>query len=200
MGCNASCPSGDSSHGRGRGIPAAAGRRDQNVAVAVDGHPSAFREVRPAGLRPAQEPAPTDTSGNGSQPPTTEVGVHLIHHIPAGTACVEDQVVRVVKQDQSFKELLYTQYKDAAVAETLTQANDLLADGQGQGVVYVPPGDRVVIPAMCYTKSGAGGVARCVRQPNPRARSVGSWSSPSSSWCCTSSSSPPATSSGAGEW
>ena len=138
------------------------------MTVAVDGHPSALREVRPAGLRPAQEPAPTDTTGNGSQPPTTEVGVHLIHHIPAGTACVEDQVVRTVKQDQSFKELLYTQYKDADVAETLAQSNDLVAGSQGQGVVYVPPGDRVVIPAMCYTKSGADAVSLGASgNPNP---------------------------------
>jgi len=136
--------------------------------VAIDGHPSARLGVRPGGLRPAQEPAPTDTTGSGSQPPTTEVGVHLIHHIPAGTACVEDQVVRVVKQDQSFKELLYTQYKDAAVAETLTQSNDLLAGSEGQGVVYVPPGDRVVIPAMCYTKSGADAVSLGASgNPNP---------------------------------
>ena len=136
------------------------------MTVAVDGHPSALREAHLAGLRPAQEPAPTDTSGNGSQPPTTDVGVHLIHHIPAGTACVDDQVVRIVKQDQSFKDLLYTQYKDADVAETLAQSNDLLPDSQG--VVYVPPGDRVVIPAMCYTKSGADAVSLGASgDPNP---------------------------------
>lgn len=136
--------------------------------VAVDGHPSALREVRLAGLRPAQEPAPTDTSVNGSQPSTTDVGVHLIHHIPAGTACVDDQVERIVKQDQSFEALLYTQYKVADVAETLAQSNDLLPDGQQQGVVYVPPGDRVVIPAMCYTKSGADAVTLGASgDPNP---------------------------------
>jgi hypothetical protein len=127
--------------------------------VAVDGHPSALREVRLAGLRPAQEPAPTETAGNGSQPPTTDVGVHLIHHIPGGTACVDDQVERIMKQDQSFKDLLYTQYKDADVVETLAQANDLASDGEGQPTVYVPPGDRVVIPAMCYAKSGADAVS-----------------------------------------
>jgi hypothetical protein len=136
--------------------------------VAVDGHPSALREVRLAGSRPAQEPGPSDTSGNGSQPSTTDVGVHLIHHIPAGTACVDDQVERIVKQEQSFKELLYTQYKDADVAEALADSNDLIPDSQGQGAVYVPPGDRVVIPAMCYTKSGADAVSLGASgDPNP---------------------------------
>jgi hypothetical protein len=64
-----------------------------------------------------------------------------------------------MKQDQSFKDLLYTQYKDADVVETLAQANDLASDGEGQPTVYVPPGDRVVIPAMCYAKSGADAVS-----------------------------------------
>jgi hypothetical protein len=136
--------------------------------VAVDGHPSALREVRLAGLRPAQEPAPTDTVGNGSEPPTTDVGVHLIHDIPGGTACVDDQVERIMKQNQSFKDLLYSQYKDAAVVETLAQSNDLLPDSEGQTAVYVPPGDRVVIPAMCYTKSGADSVSLDASgDPNP---------------------------------
>jgi hypothetical protein len=136
--------------------------------VAVNGHPSALREARLAGLRPAQEPAPTDTAGNGSQSPTTDAGVHLIHHIPGGTACVDDQVERIMKQDQSFKDLLYTQYKDAAVVETLAQSNDLVADSEGQPAVYVPPGDRVVIPAMCYTKSGADAVSLgAAGDPNP---------------------------------
>jgi hypothetical protein len=124
--------------------------------------------VRLAGLRPAQEPAPSDTSVSGSQPSTTDVGVHLIHHIPGGTACVDDQVERIVKQGQSFKELLYTQYKDADVAETLAQSNDLVPDSQGQTAVYVPAGDRVIIPAMCYTKSGADAVSLGASgDPNP---------------------------------
>ena len=38
------------------------------MTVAVDGHPSALREAHLAGLRPAQEPAPTDTSGNPNPP------------------------------------------------------------------------------------------------------------------------------------
>jgi len=136
--------------------------------VAVDGQPSALREVRLPGLRPAKEPATADTSGDGSQPPTTDAGVHLIHDIPGGTACVDDQVERIVQQGQSFKELLYTQYKDADVAETLAQSNDLLPDSQGQMAVYVPPGDRVIIPAMCYTKSGADAVSLGASgEPNP---------------------------------
>ena len=151
-----------------RGIPAAAGRRDQNGNVAVDGHPSAFREVRLAGLQPAQEPAPADTSESGSQPPTTDIGVHLIHQIPGGMACVDDQVDRIVKQGQSFKDLLYTQYKDADVAETLAESNDLLPNSEGQTAIYVPPGDHVVIPAMCYTKSGADAVSLgAAGDPNP---------------------------------
>ena len=35
-------------------------------------------------------------------------------------------------------------------------------------MVYVPPGDRVVIPAMCYTKSGADAVSLGASgNPNP---------------------------------
>jgi len=53
--------------------------------------------------------------------------------------------------------------------ETLAQSNDLVADSEGQQpAVYVPPGDRVVIPAMCYTKSGADAVSLgAAGDPNP---------------------------------
>jgi hypothetical protein len=126
--------------------------------VAVNGHPSAFREVRLAGLRPVQEPAPTDTVGHSSVRPATDVGVHLIHHIPGGTACVDDQVEWIMKQNQSFTDLLYSRYKDLDVAQKLAEQNNLVPDSQGAVTVYVPPGEPVVIPAMCYSKTGTDAV------------------------------------------
>jgi hypothetical protein len=117
-------------------------------------------------LRPVQRPR-ADTTVPEAQPPTTEVGVRIIHQIPAGTACVEDQVERKVQQGQDFKALLYSQYKDADVAETMAQANDLIASSDGSLSVYVPAGDVVIIPAMCYAKSGADAVSLgATGQPN----------------------------------
>jgi hypothetical protein len=127
--------------------------------VDVDGSSSAGSALRAFAPRPLQEPAPSDTAVDGSQPPTTDVGVHLIHHVPGGMACVQDQVERIVKPDETLKDLLYRQYEDPDVAETLAQQNDLVPDEQGAMTVYVPSGEPVVIPAMCYTKSGADAVS-----------------------------------------
>ena len=118
-------------------------------------------------LRPVQRPR-ADTTVSDAKPPTTDVGVRIIHQIPAGTACVEDQVERKVQQGQDFKALLYSQYKDTDVAETMAQANGLIASSDGSVSVYVPAGDVVIIPAMCYSKSGADAVSLgATGQPNP---------------------------------
>ena len=117
-------------------------------------------------LRPVQRPR-ADTTLPDAKPPTTEVGVRIIHEIPAGTACVEDQVDRKVQQGQDFRALLYSQYKDTDVAETMAQANGLIASSDGSVSVYVPAGDVVIIPAMCYSKGGADAVSLgATGQPN----------------------------------
>jgi hypothetical protein len=125
--------------------------------VAAVGHPSAHRGPAPA-VRPVQERG-ADTTLPEAQPPTTDLGVRIIHQVPGGMACVEDQVERKVQSGQDFKALLYTQYKDADVAETMAQANDLIPNSDGAVSVYVPAGDVVIIPAMCYSKSGADAVS-----------------------------------------
>jgi hypothetical protein len=85
-------------------------------------------------------------------------GVRIIHRIPSGLACVRDEAVRTMKTGQSFEELLFAEYKDVDVVEQLADTNDLLPDENGNFSVYVPPGDPVIIPEMCYPKQGADAV------------------------------------------
>jgi hypothetical protein len=85
-------------------------------------------------------------------------GIHLIHVIPGGTACTYDQTVRQIKADQTFTELLFTQYKDADVAQQMAETNDLVPDSEGAMSIYLPVGTHVYLPEMCYAKSGADSV------------------------------------------
>jgi hypothetical protein len=85
-------------------------------------------------------------------------GVRIIHRIPAGLACVRDEAVRTMKTGESFEELLFAEYKDVDVALDLAETNDLQPDEDGNFTVYVPPGDPVIIPEMCYPKDGADAV------------------------------------------
>ena len=101
----------------------------------------------------AMEVGQTETSVSSA------VGVHLIHTVPDGLACVYDQAVRTVRADQTFEALLYAEYKDAEVAQQLAEANELLPGDDGTLQVYVPVGDPVVIPEMCYAKEGANAVS-----------------------------------------
>ena len=98
---------------------------------------------------------PTDDVPTGSAPE----GVHIIHTIPSGVACVYDQAVRTMKPGQTFEELLRLEYEDADVAQQLAQQNDLLPSSDGTMAVFVPPHEPVVIPEMCYLKEGAGSVS-----------------------------------------
>jgi hypothetical protein len=104
-----------------------------------------------SGARPTQQ----ETTPTG---PTLE-GVHLIHTIPSGIACVYDQAVRKAPKDQRFEVLLFKEYKNAEVAQQLAEQNDLVPNSDGVMSVFVPPGDPVVIPEMCYPKSAANAVA-----------------------------------------
>jgi hypothetical protein len=85
-------------------------------------------------------------------------GVRIIHQIPDGLACVRDEAVRTMATGQTFEELLFTEYKDVDVAQELADTNDLLPDEAGNYTVYVPPGEPVIIPEMCYPKQGADAV------------------------------------------
>jgi hypothetical protein len=85
-------------------------------------------------------------------------GVRIIHRIPANVACVRDEAVRTMKTGQSYEQLLFLEYKDADVALDLADTNDLQPDEDGNLSVYVPPGDPVIIPEMCYPKQGADAV------------------------------------------
>jgi hypothetical protein len=85
-------------------------------------------------------------------------GVRIIHRIPGGLACVRDEAVRTMKAGESFEELLFAEYKDADVALDLAETNDLLPDEEGNFTIYVPPGEPVIIPEMCYPKEGADAV------------------------------------------
>jgi hypothetical protein len=85
-------------------------------------------------------------------------GVRIIHQIPGGIACVRDEAVRELQPGQSFEELLYIEYKDVDVALDLADTNDLVPDEDGNFSVYVPPGEPVIIPEMCYPKQGADAV------------------------------------------
>ena len=71
---------------------------------------------------------------------SSAVGVHLIHTVPGGLACVYDQAVRTVRADQTFEALLFAEYKDAEVAQQLAEANELLPGDDGTLQVYVPGG------------------------------------------------------------
>ena len=94
-----------------------------------------------------------------SSPPTTEAGgVRPIHEIPDGIACVYDEITFPMPSDQSFMQILVAQYQDADVAQSLTDANGLNPDANGQVSIYVPTGEPVIIPEMCYPKPGAGAV------------------------------------------
>ena len=112
--------------------------------------PLAPLQVLLLGARPMQDDS-TPTA------PSPE-GVHLIHQIPSGIACVYDQVIRTVKQDQSFEELLFAEYQNVDVAQQLAQENDLVPNADGSMTIFVPTGDPVVIPDMCYPKSSASAV------------------------------------------
>lgn len=116
------------------------------------------------GLRSAAQPRSADSvppgselSGSGPTVPEGE-GIHLIHAIPGGIACTYDQTVRQIKADQTFTELLYTQYRDADVAEQMAEKNDLVPNSDGVMSIYLPVGTRVYLPEMCYAKSGADGM------------------------------------------
>jgi hypothetical protein len=85
-------------------------------------------------------------------------GVRILHHIPDGLACVRDEAVRTMPTGQTFEELLFAEYKDVDVAEELADTNDLLPDEDGNYNLYVPPGEPVIIPEMCYPKQGADAV------------------------------------------
>ena len=93
-----------------------------------------------------------------STPDVELEGVRIIHQIPGGLACVRDEAVRTMATGQTFEELLFTEYKDVDVVEELADVNDLLPDEDGNYTVYVPPGEPVIIPEMCYPKQGADAV------------------------------------------
>ena len=127
--------------------------------------------VRLVGSPPIQEPAPVETAPGTStvtsEPPRGE-GVHLIHQIPGGFACVRNQISRPLLPEETFTQLLTAYYKDADVVDALVEANDLGPDAQGAMTVYVPPGNRVVIPEMCYSKRGADAVSlQASGEPEP---------------------------------
>ncbi len=116
-------------------------------------------EVRSAAQPSSADSVPpgSEVSGSGATVPEGE-GIHLIHAIPDGIACTYDQTVRQIKADQTFTELLYTQYRDADVAEQMAEKNDLVPSSDGVLSIYLPVGTRVYLPEMCYSKSGANGV------------------------------------------
>ena len=118
-----------------------------------------FSGVVPAAAQSGSADSVPDSalSGSGETVPVGE-GIHLIHTIPGGIACTYDQTVRQVKADQAFTELLYSQYRDAEVAQQMAEANDLVPNSDGVMSIYLPVGTRVYLPEMCYTKSGADGV------------------------------------------
>lgn len=105
----------------------------------------------------AQGGAADSVPDSGASIPEGE-GIHLIHVIPGGIACTYDQTPRQVKSDQTFTELLYTQYKDADVAQQMAEANDLVPNSDGVMSIYLPVGTHVYLPEMCYARSGAESV------------------------------------------
>jgi hypothetical protein len=127
------------------GVPAV--QQDWRMAAGLSGR--AMATVPPVGRGPLQV---------DSIPAIELEGVRIIHRIPAGLACVRDEAVRTMKTGESFEELLFAEYKDADVALDLADTNDLLPDEDGNLSVYVPPGDPVIIPEMCYPKDGADAV------------------------------------------
>ena len=109
----------------------------------------AMAAVHPSWARPLQ----------GESTPSNELeGVRIIHEIPSGLACVRDEAVRTMEAGQSFEALLFTEYKDVDVVQELADTNDLLPDEDGNFTLYIPPGEPVIIPEMCYPKQGADAV------------------------------------------
>jgi hypothetical protein len=94
-------------------------------------------------------------AADSSVPPQ---GVQLIHTVPAGVACVRDQMSLSAPVDGDYDAFIGVVYKDATLGQTLAAANDLVPDTTGGPSVYVPPGLPVVLPAMCYFKEGADAV------------------------------------------
>jgi hypothetical protein len=85
-------------------------------------------------------------------------GVQPIHEIPAGVACVRDQVAYNAPIDGRYQAFLAAIYHDDQVATQLVTANQLIGGANGEVGIYVPPGLQIVIPAMCYSKEGASAV------------------------------------------
>jgi hypothetical protein len=101
--------------------------------------------------------AQPDTTPASSTPEGPD-GVHLIHTIPSGIACVYDQRVHVMLSGETLEDVLRDQYTNVDVVQALAEENDLTPNADGVVSAYVPPGDSVVIPEMCYPKSGAPSV------------------------------------------
>jgi hypothetical protein len=86
-------------------------------------------------------------------------GVQPIHEVPAGVACVRDQVAYNAPIDGRYQAFLAAIYHNDQVAQELVVANQLIGGTNGEVGIYVPPGLQIVIPAMCYSKEGASAVS-----------------------------------------
>lgn len=135
-------------HGAVDEASTAAGARPPLIGSALPG------PARPGTIAPMVLPRQT-----GTTPVSEPEGVHPIHVIPGGTACVRDQAERIMEPGQSFVDVLLAEYKDLDVVDALASANDLIPNDDGTVSVFVPPGVPIVIPEMCYPKEGAGSVS-----------------------------------------